>query len=229
MTLDEYKARAKQDLDNAFEKGKAQGGTDWLYYASRLNNTFGGVVFPENTEFIGRFKGATDYGYMFNNCRNIKSVKMITETPDTILNMTAFCAISSASTPTLELVDFSEFNKQFNNTYNMFSYQRKLKKIVGAMDLTSCTNAQFMFRYNDSLEEVEFVNGTIGVNLDFSACKNLKAESYDSIIKGHSKEASVTLTLPKETTVRSVYDAKYGSGAWDAITAEYPNVTIAYM
>lgn len=230
MTTSEKLIKIAENVQKNVEFGKSQGsgGTDWLYYANRLNNAFGGVVFPENTEFVGRFKGAADYGYMFNNCRNLKSVKMITETHDTVLDMTAFCAVGSATTPTLELVDLSEFNKQFKNTFNMFAYQRKLKKIIGAMDLTNCTNSTNMFRYNDSLEDVEFVEGTIGVNLNFSDCKNLKAESYDSIIKGHSKEASVTLTLPAEATVRNVFDTKFGSGAWDAITAQYPNVTIMY-
>lgn len=214
--------------DAGVEAGKAQGGTDWLYYANRVNNTFGGVEFPENTEFIGRFKGAVDYGYMFNNCSNLKSVKMITETPDTVLSMVAFCAIGS-KTPTLELVDLSEFNKQYSNTFNMFSQQTKLKTVLGAMDLTSCTDATNMFKNNGSLEDVEFAEGTISTNLVFSACINLKAQSLNSIMRGHSKTSTgVTLTLPAYDIVKATYDAVYGDGAWDAIAAEYSNITFMY-
>ncbi len=215
--------------DKGFSDGKTHGGTDWLYYATRINNVFGGTVFPENTEFVARVKGAIDYSYMFNNCLNLKSVKIITETPDIILNMTAFCAIGSSSTPTLELVDFSEFNKHFGNTYNMCSNQKNLKKIIGAMDLTHCTNTQFMFRNNNLLENVEFVEGTIPISISFADCPLLTAESYNSIMSGLSTATTgQTLSLPNYNTVKTIYDTKYGTGSWDNLTAEKENWSFSY-
>lgn len=229
MNFAEKLIKIAGNVEKNVEFGKSQGGTDWLYYANRLNNAFGGVTFPENTEFVGRFKGAADYGYMFNNCRNIKSVKMITETPDTVLDMTAFCSIGSATTPTLELVDLSEFNKQFKNTFNMFQYQAKLKTIIGAMDLTSCTNTGNMFRNNSSLEDVEFVEGTICLSINLSACSKLNAKSLHSVLMGLSPTVTgQTLTLPKYATCKATYDAVYGDGSFDIIVASKTNWTIAY-
>ena len=178
------------------------GGTDWLYYARKLNNTFGGVDFPQNTEFVARFKGATDYGYMFNNCRNIKSIKMITETPEAVIDMTAFCSIASNGNATLELVDFSEFNKQFSNVYNMFSYQYKLHTILGALDLTNSTNNNFMVRGTNKLENIEFVEGTIHLSISFSYSSLLTDASIQSIIDGLADLTGVdTQTIEFHSTI----------------------------
>lgn len=186
-TTDKINAQNFADkVGEVFEAGKAQGGTDWLYYATFLNRMFGGVIFPENTEIVIRVKGEnlTDCGYLFNNCRNIKSVKMITETPDTIMNMDAFCSIAGNAQCTLELVDFTEFNRKFKSTMNMFQYQTILKTILGAMDFTDCTNVANMFRNCLLLEEVEFVEGTISVALSFASSANLSDTSIQSIIDG---------------------------------------------
>lgn len=233
MTTSEKLIKIAENVQKNVEFGKSQGGggTDWLYYATRLDSTFGGAIFPENAEIVIRVKGENlnNCGYLFNNAKNIKSVKMITETPDTVLDMTAFCAVGSATTPTLELVDFSEFNKQFKNTFNMFAYQRKLKKIIGAMDLTSCTNTTNMFRNNSSLEDVEFVEGTICLSINLSACSKLNAKSLHSVLMGLSPTVTgQTLTLPKYATCKATYDAVYGDGSFDIIVASKTNWTIAH-
>ena len=41
-------------------------------------------------------------------------------------------------------------------------------------------------------------------------------------------DSGKTITFPAYATVKATYDAKYGSGAWDAIVASKPNWTIAY-
>lgn len=228
-TAEKYSLLINEKIPAVHEAGKAQSGPGIFYYATRMNNAFGGVVFPENTEFVARFKGAIDYSYMFNNCRNLKSVKIITETPDTVLNMAAFTSIGDDTASTLELVDFSEFNKQFNYTVNLFAYQSKLKTVLGAMDLTSCTNCTNMFRENRALEDVEFVEGTIPISISFANCSLLTAKSLNSIMNGLSSEVTgQTLTLPKYNTVKATYDSVYGDGAWDAIVATKSNWTIAY-
>ena len=219
-------------VNEVFEAGKAQGGGDGaglFYYASRLNNAFGGVDFPEDTNFVLTTKNIIDCGYMFNNSHNLKTVKLVNETLDTVLNMTAFCAIGNNSTPYVEMVDLSGFNKQYNATRNMFAFQAKLKSIIGAMDLTYCTDALHMFRNNFALEDVEFVEGTISVSIDLKSCSSLSAESLHSIVKGLSDTVSgQTLTLTKESTIRTTFDAVYGEGAWDTLVASKSNWTIAY-
>lgn len=93
----------------------------------------------------------------------------------------------------------------------------------------ACTEYYQVFYYQKLMTEVRFTDGSvIAANIDFQRSVLLSAESYHSIISHCSKTASFTLTLPPEATVRSVFDAKFGSGAWDAITAQYPNLTIMY-
>lgn len=93
----------------------------------------------------------------------------------------------------------------------------------------ACTDYYQTFYYQSEMTEVRFTDGSvIAANIDFARSVLLSAESYHSIITHCSKTKAFTLTLPPEATVRSVFDAKYGSGAWDAITAQYPNLTIMY-
>ena len=231
MNFAEKLIKIADNVQKNVEYGKSQGGTDWFYYAERFDSTFGGATFPENTEIVVRVRGTrlNNCGYMFNNCIGLKSVKMITETPDTVLDMSAFCSIASTTTPTLELVDLSEFNKKFKNTFNMFQYQAKLKTIIGAMDLTSCTNTTNMFRNNKSLEDVEFVEGTICLSINFSACAKLNAKSLHSVMMGLSPTVTgQTLTLPNYEICKATYNAVYGEGSWDIIAASKTNWTIAY-
>ena len=110
---------------------------------------------------------------------------------------------------------------------NVFKNSKKLKtlKISTVKETSVFQNA---FEGCTALENLT-IDGVIGKNgFDVHWSTLLTAESYHSIITHCSKTATFTLTLPAETTVRSVFDAKYGSGAWDAITAQYPNVTIMY-
>lgn len=112
------------------------------------------------------------------------------------------------------------------NAGSMFSGANKLKTIK-TLTVTENTSMTTWFQNCTELENITF-DGIIGQNLDIHWSTLLTAESYHSIITHCSKTANFTLTLPAESTVRSVYDTKYGSGAWDAIVAEYDNVTIAY-
>ena len=225
--------------DAGFKAGQAQGGgsaeDNPFYYASSLNGCFGGAVFPENYDLVLRQKqqgsAVGAYTYIFNNCGKLKTAKLICEeqTGKAMSFESSFAKANDSANPsTLETVDLTEFFRAFTNLRIAFQQQTKLKSIYGALDLSSCTNTTNTFNQCKSLEDVRFEEGTIGIAMAFNHCTKLSAESYHSIIKGCSKTAAFTLTLPPETTVRSVYDATYGSGAWDTITAEYSNLTIAY-
>lgn len=232
MTLDEYKARAKADLDNAFEKGKAQGGggdAQMLIDNMAIRDfQWQNVVFPEGYELVLNFKTT-------NGNNNVHSLNAVLYGTTGIKTVTLICE-ESGTIPMLQLVRASSVEvvdiTNFKRIPTEISYiamgNTKLVSILGELDMSSCTSATHPFNTTTALEEIRFKEGTISIALDFHWSTKLSAESYDSIIKGHSKEVSVTLTLPAEATVRSVYDAKYGEGAWGAITAEYPNVTIKY-
>jgi hypothetical protein len=156
------------------------------------------------------------------NTTGIKTAKLICDKSGSFV----FSGVVRGST--VEVFDITEFKPTPTNLNYFAISNSKLVSVLGELDMTNCTTATNAFNGTTALQEIRFKEGTISIALDFKQCTKLSAESYDSIIKGHSKTASVTLTLPAESTVRSVYNAKFGSGAWDAITAQYPNVTIMY-
>jgi hypothetical protein len=226
MTLDELKARAKADLDNAFEKGKSQGGggnDTFTSYASNLSNIFYGVAFPEGYEAVIKVSTApTSMNSCFWSATGVKKVTLICDKNGT----TDYSQLLRGST--VEILDITNFKPIPTKLFYLAFGNVVITSILGELDLSSCTDVNRAFSSARSLKDVRFKKGTIGISMDFSSCVNLSAESYDSIIKGHSKEASVTLTLPALSVVQATYNAVYGEGAWNTITAEYPNVTIVY-
>lgn len=195
MSIAEKLQTIAENQQRVYESGYTDGSM-LIYYATRLNNVFGGVQFPENFEFVARVKNCVDFGYMFNNCKNLKSVKITHETQDTVLDMAAHLSIGSATTPTLELVDFTEFNKQFKNIFNLFQYQRKLKTVLGEIDLSQCTNTGNAFRENNALEDIRFKANTIPISISFNTSPNLSNETIQSIFDGLATvETTQTLTL----------------------------------
>jgi hypothetical protein len=228
MTLDEYKQRAKQDLDDAFEAGKAQGGGDItqnpLYYMNISDNQWRHAAFPEGFEFVLHVKTLpSNINSLLMNTTGVKTAKLICDKSG------SFSCSGVVRGSTVEVLDITEFKPTPTNLNYFAITNTNLVSVLGELDVTNCTTATNAFNGTNALKDIRFKEGTISIALDFKSCTKLSAESYDSVIKGHSKTASVTLTLPAESIVRNVFDTKFGSGAWDAITAEYPNLTISYM
>lgn len=100
---------------------------------------------------------------------------------------------------------------------------KKLIRIDGIIlkDNGSQTFNDNSFKSCEALEEIRF-SGIIGNDINFEWSKKLSAESYESIIKHLSPYASATIIVP--FAAQSVYDAKYGSGAWLAATKNNPQV-----
>lgn len=209
MTLDEYKQRAKQDLDNAFEKGKAQGGSGENWYDTFWDSfQTNGTRYHYNYAFGNQGWNDTTYNpkYPFDNIWYALSM-----------------FLNSTITDTKQPIDLTKLKTQANSLFQGCTKLKTIRKIIVA------ENNTFINAFNNlnDLEYIE-VEGTIGNNVDLHWSTKLTAESYHSIMTHYSKTASVTLTLPPEATVRSVYDAEYGSGAWDLIIKEYSNVSIVY-
>lgn len=123
--------------------------------------------------------------------------------------------------PELNFTQATKLDGTFNSGFCLETIEKIILKGDGTQTFTTST-------FNTTtLKNIAF-EGVIGTNIWFDKCTLLTAESYHSIITHCSKTATFILYLPPEATVRSVYDAKYGEGAWDAITAEYSNVTITY-
>jgi hypothetical protein len=239
ITLDELKARAKQDLDDAFEKGKTQGGDNKKYFQTmwqsivKSNNYIYGMagrgindetfcpsedmVLPVNVSSFFAYSGFTNLKEIFEKANAVLDCSNVR------LATSLFTYSTATELPVLDLSSGTSLNYAFSNMTN-------LRKMWGITFPTSPTaTATQIFQNDTALEEI-IVNGEIVVNgLDFHWSTSLIAESYHNIMTHLSKTATITLTLPAYETVKSVYDAKYGEGAWDDIVAEYGNVTIAYM
>lgn len=227
MTTSEKLIKIAENVQKNVEFGKSQGGGgDAQILLDRmriLDGQWQSAVFPEGYNFVFDFKTKPNtLNSLLMLTTGIKTAKLICEVSGSIL----FSGLIRASTTeTLDITDF----KPTPTNINYFALgNSKIVSVLGEIDMTNCTTATNAFNGTTALQEIRFKEGTISIALDFKSCTKLSAESYDSIIKGHSKEAVVTLTLPPEETVRSVYNTKFGSGAWDAITAQYPNVTIMY-
>lgn len=228
MTITEKLIKIAENIPKNVEYGKSLGGGGedakiLLDNMRILDGQWQHAVFPEGYNFVMDFKKLPNtLNSILMNTTGVKTAKLICNESGAIV----FSGAVRGST--VEVFDITEF-KPIPTNINYFALTNsKLVSVLGEIDMTSCITATNSFNGATALEEIRFKEGTISIALNFSACKNLVAKSYDSIIKGHSKEAVVTLTLPAATIVRSTYDDFFGSGAWDTITAEYSNVTITY-
>lgn len=223
-TISSNNSLIKGNVPKVFEAGKAQGGGDIADYLTIQDNQWSNATFPEGYEFVLRMNTVPrTLNNLLINAKGIKTATLICEAEAAI----PWTGVVRGST--VELLDLTKCKLTPTNISYFALGASNIVMILGEIDMSSCTAATTSFNNAFLLQEISFKKGTISIAIDFKYCTKLSAESYDSIIKGYSKEANVTLTLPPEVTVRSVYDAKYGSGAWNTITAEYSNLTIEYV
>lgn len=202
MTISEKLALIAENQQKVYEAGKAAGGTDNLYYANKLNSAFSGAIFPEDYEFVQRFKNVTDSAYMFNLANNLKSIKISLETAPESISCSNMFAFNLVNTPTLEMIDLTELNTKPSNSLNMFRYQRVLKRILGELDLSATSSVANMFQNCEALVDVEFTSQTIKISISFAWSSNLSDASIQSIIDGLvDLTGSTTQTISWHSTV----------------------------
>ena len=226
MTLDEYKARAKADLDNAFEKGKSQG-SDAQIILDRmriLDGQWQQAAFPEGFNFVMEFKNKPNtLNALLMLATGVKTATLICKAEGTIVYN------QMVRSSTVEVLDLTNF-KPTPTQINWFALgASKLVSVFGEIDMTNCTSTTGAFNTTTALEEIRFKEGTIGISIQLNNCNNLTAESLHSILMGLSPTVTgQTLTLPIYEICKATYDAKYGEGAWDILAASKTNWTIAY-
>ena len=183
--------------------GEQENTIDNTYYMVNFNSAFVGAEFPENYELVLRIRyienNGSSFNGTFNNCGNLKTLKLINErNADKALNITNTFARGLSKTPTLELIDLTEFNRKFSTCLNAFRYQEKLKSVLGKLNLSECTSTSNIFQNCYALEEIEFESETIKLSISFAQSSKLSATSIQSIIDGLATvETAQTLTLPK--------------------------------
>lgn len=241
MTTAERILRAKQDLDDAFEAGKAQGGDSWYdtfwdtfqQNGKRVNYNYAFSGGSANVNSIGWTNANFKPKYSFDNIIGYTIFDYsgveggLTEILNGLGITLTFNGYQSSGFQSTQFTEIDYINNDMSTMAIVFKNSTKLKtlKISTVKENSTFQNA---FEGCTALENLTIVGviGKTGFDVHWSTL--LTAESYHSIITHCSKTASFTITLPPEDTVRSVYDAKYGSGAWDTITAEYSNLTIEY-
>lgn len=93
---------------------------------------------------------------------------------------------------------------------------KTVRKLIVHENLTYTS----VFTNCDKLENITF-EGVIGNSIDFRQSKKLSAASIHSVVTHLGGTNAATLTLP--STSRATYDAKFGSGALDALIANKPS------
>lgn len=239
MTTAEKILRAKQDLDDVYEAGKAQGGGgDGFYdlfwddfqqngkrgnYSMAFAYAWGDEAFCPKYDIV-----PTVCGNMFN-ASQITSLKgkldKLGKTLD-LSNCTTFLQVFQNSyIKDLPILDGTK-NTNLNYTFSGAKVET-IEKLILSNKLTTVSTA---FNNADKLTHVIFEGelAITGLNLHWSTL--LDAESYHSLMNILSPNTTgMSVTLPPYATVKATYDAKYGEGAWDAIVASKPNWTISYL
>lgn len=239
MTLDEYKARAKADLDDAFEKGKAQGGGgDGFYdlFWDTLQNNGNPIqynylfAYNWNDEMFQPKHNivATFCNGMFHTS-NITSLKgkldALGLTFDVSQCTTLLQMFQGSNVKDVPIIDASNATSM-SYTFGSRPAVETIEKLILSNKLTNVGNA---FQYAENLTHVIFEGELAITGLDMHWSTKLDAESYHSLMGILSKTtSSMSVVLPKYDIVKATYDAVYGEGAWDALVAEKPNWTIAY-
>ena len=89
-----------------------------------------------------------------------------------------------------------------------------IETIEEPMDISQVTTTQNAFAC-DNLTEIRFVSGTIKVNIDFSRCAKLSAQSIQSIIDGLATvTATQTLTLNPAIVLTDEQKATITAKGW---------------
>ena len=151
-----------------------------LYYVGRLANIWQEVTFPENFEMTVRVKGVNDCSGVVYYAKNLKYLKLISDTPDIVIK----AANAFRECFQLELLDLTEFNRKFNSVTTIFYNTDNLKTILGALDVSECASFQSNTFQADNLENIEFEPNTIKANIWFDRAPKLSHDSLMSIING---------------------------------------------
>ena len=89
-----------------------------------------------------------------------------------------------------------------------------IETIEEPLDISQVTNTTNTFACNN-LREIRFVSGTIKVNIDFSRCSKLSAQSIQSIIDGLATvTATQTLTLNSTIVLTDEQKASITAKGW---------------
>lgn len=187
-------------------------------FAGRMWND---VTFKPKHDIV--LKPSSSGVFYDNGCTNLKAilnecgVKLDTSQVTNVGNF-----FISSSIEVLPEIDFSNATT-VTNAFGHMSYLKSIDKVTFKNGVTFNTT----FNNLKMLEEIR-IGGTIsGSGFDIHWSTKLTADSLKSIIQALSTTTTgLTITLP--TTAQANYEAVYGAGSWETLTASRNNWTIAY-
>lgn len=232
MNFEEFKARAIEDLNRAFEAGKAQsGGSDnvqwWTDFvngcqaAGTWEQAFSGAGFndktfnppidiiPSNASTMFYRTGITDLKGL------IKSLGITLDFSKATNAMNVFGLSKVTILPELDFRRANSVGNCFNACSDLISIDKFYVSKAVTNAFTGCT----------ALKEIR-IGSNLVASFNIADCASLSADSIESILSHLDDEASGTLTLP--STAEATYDAKHGSGAFNSKVEAKSNWTIAY-
>lgn len=148
-------------------------------------------------------------GQMFCQNQGVKKV---------ILNMPNECRYMRTTFKGCSLLEEVVLNFSTKNVVEYkeaFGGDRKLKRIIGAVDFTSADDVSYMFDGCNELETVRFAPNTLSISISLSGCGKLVSESIQSIVEGLATVTSAqTLTLAKATVLTDEQKATINAKGW---------------
>lgn len=206
MSIADQLKRAKDDLDAVYAAGKAAGGggDNPLKYATQVQRVFYKAVFPEEYELT--FENPTcpaNIMEMFRMASNLRKLTIDIPT-DKAYNASYLVYDNSDYNSTLEEIVLPDGIK-FSNFAFFAHFNKYLKTVSGAIDLSESTSNSDCFRYCTELVDVRFVVGTITKSISFAQSAKLSDASITSIVNGLSADAlEQTLTVHPDVAARII-------------------------
>jgi hypothetical protein len=166
-------------------------------YVTSLYEHFSNAVFSDGYELTIDAPNVTSLYSVFARAKGITKVTLKGNKSGNALS----CQNSFMYTSITE-VDISEFNFKPTTTQNLFNNNTVIQKIIGEIDMSSCTKTSNMFGSAPNFTDIRFKAETIVISISFAYCPQLSSESVQSIIDGLATvETAQTLTLHSSIVV----------------------------
>lgn len=236
IKITENEAQAKE-LNQKLEDclyGADVGGKSWYDelwddiqdYGNRTNYTSGFRDWMSTTitpKYLIRTVGLYE---MFSNCNKLETLpELKCANENGVFNScyTAFQMCLKLKTIDIDVMNGNTSSSAWSSAFRYCQELVHIKKL-GVLESQVFNKT---FEYCHKLESM-IVEGTIGQNgFDIHWSTKLSADSLKSIINALSTTTTgLTITLPK--TAEANYEAVYGAGSWETLTASRNNWTIAY-